>query len=334
MTDFGSYTLAEIRNPWDTARLLHTYVLVSADSALPDQLPAGTVVRTPIRNALVYTSVHIGLLNNLEVLDQVGSVCDAKYMLQQSVIQRIADGRIADAGNSMSPDIERVIHLNPDAVMLSPFENSGGYGIIENLNIPIIECADYMEVSSLACAEWMRFYGILFGCQAKADSLFALIEHNYCSLRDSAMAIKEKPLLLAELKTGSAWYVPSGSSTTGRFYIDAGANYVFSNLTSSGAVPMSFESVFDAAKDADLWLFKYNRPVDMTYKQLLQENELYSQFSAFKNRKIYACNTADKLYYDEAPFRPDWLLRDLVSIVHPNLLPDYELRYYSKLKEE
>lgn len=332
ITDFGGYINVKIRNPWDTTKLLHTYILVPADSVLPTLLPSGTVVRTPIKNALVYTSVHVGLLSNLGALNQVGGVCDAKYLLQPKVSQLIADGKIIDAGDAMSPDIEKIVQLAPDAVLLSPFENSGGYGVIENIGIPIIECADYMENSSLACAEWMRFYGLLFGCEFTADSLFFVVEKNYCSLRDSAMTLSNHPLLLAELKTGSAWYVPSGGSTTGRFYVDAGANYIFADIKTAGAVPYSFESVFERGHNADYWVFKYNRPIDMTYKQLQLENELYTKFSAFKNRHIYGCNTAHVPYYDEAPFRPDWLLRDLVKILHPELLPNYELRYYSALE--
>ena len=55
--------------------------------------------------------------------------------------------------------------------MLSPYENSGGHGQVEKLKVPIIECADYMETSALGSAEWIRFYGLLFGQPHKADSI-------------------------------------------------------------------------------------------------------------------------------------------------------------------
>lgn len=63
----------------------------------------------------------------------------------------------------MAPDIERIIALKPEAILVSPFENSGGYGKLDKLHIPIIEAADYMESSPLGRAEWMKFYGMLFG---------------------------------------------------------------------------------------------------------------------------------------------------------------------------
>ena len=46
----------------------------------------------------------------------------------------------------------------------------------KELDIPIIECADYMETSALGRAEWMRFYGLLFGVAPQADSLFAEVD--------------------------------------------------------------------------------------------------------------------------------------------------------------
>ena len=119
-----------------------------------------------------------------------------------------------------------------------PFENSGGYGRVEKLNIPIIECADYMETSALGRAEWMRFYGLLFGEAQKADSLFAEVEKNYNELKALVAPLSYAPSVISELKNGSAWYVPGGKSTSARIYADAGANYVFADDEHSGSVPL------------------------------------------------------------------------------------------------
>ena len=92
---------------------------------------------------------------------------------------------IVDCGDAMNPDIEKIVELDADAILLSPFENSGGYGQLEKLGVPLIECAEYMETSALGRAEWMRFYGLLYGCEAQADSLFAVVEKEYFSLSRS-----------------------------------------------------------------------------------------------------------------------------------------------------
>ena len=327
------YTIARLRNPWDTTRILHTYVLVDKEKSLPADLPEGTLVRTPLSKAVVYSSVHCGLLNQIGALKSIGGVCDLKYIKLQEVQDGCRTGSIADVGNGMNPDIEKIIDLHPDAIMLSPFENSGGYGRVEKLNIPIIECADYMETSALGRAEWMRFYGLLFGQAQKADSLFAEVEKNYNELKALVAPLSYAPSVISELKNGSAWYVPGGKSTSARIYADAGANYVFADDEHSGSVPLTFETVFDKGQNADFWLIKYNQAIDKTYKELEQDYAPYTGFRAFKERNIYGCNTGKVDFYEDSPFHPDRLLKDLIKIFHPTLLEGYELKYFTKLAE-
>ena len=142
-----SFAVVRIRNPWDTLRTLHTYVLVPDSIEAPASLPEGTIVRTPLKNALVYSAVHVSLVSELGAAQSIGGVCDSKYIHTPLVASRIADGSVTDCGVGTAPDLERIMLLSPDAIMLSPFENSGGYGKVVSLGIPIIECADYMETS-------------------------------------------------------------------------------------------------------------------------------------------------------------------------------------------
>lgn len=327
------YTEARLRNPWDTTALLRTYILVDKDKPLPDALPEGTLVRTPLSKALVYTAVHCNLIKELGAVTSIGGICELQYIKVPEIIEGCRKGTIVNAGEGTNPDIEKIIDLHPDALLLSPYENSGGHGQVEKLKIPIIECADYMETSALGSAEWIRFYGLLFHQTSKADSIFALVEENYNELKDLATSQATKPKLMCELKSGSAWYVPGGRSTTGKLYKDAGADYLFDHYPNSGAIPLSFETVFDKAQDADVWLMKYNRPTDKTLKDIREDYAPYANFKAFKNQNVYGCNTAHKEYYEDFPFHPDKVLKDLIKIFHPNLLPEYELKYFSKLAE-
>ena len=179
LIDYEDYIVAQLRNPWDTAKILHTYVLVDKKQPLPHELPQGTLVRTPLSKAVIYSSVHCSLLKDFGDLNSIGGVCDLKYIKLPEIEEGCRNGTIADVGDGMNPNIEKIIDLHPDAILLSPFENSGGYGRVEKLNVPIIECADYMETSSLGRAEWMRFYGLLFGKKTEADAMCASIERNY-----------------------------------------------------------------------------------------------------------------------------------------------------------
>ena len=327
------YTEAILRNPWDTTAILRTYLLIDKDQPVPDHLPEGTIVRTPLSKALVYTATHCNLINELGAVKSIGGICEIQYIKVPAIIEGCKNGTIVNAGEGTNPDIEKIIDLHPDALLLSPYENSGGHGQVEKLKIPIIECADYMETSALGSAEWIRFYGMLFGREALADSIFAEVEKNYNELKALANSQANKPKLMCELKSGSAWYTPGGRSTTGRLYKDAGAEYLFAHYPNSGAVPLSFETVFEKAEGADIWLMKYNHPTDKTLSSLREDYAPYAQFKAFKDKQVYGCNTAYMKYYEDFPFHPDKVLKDLIKIFHPSLLPEYELNYFSKLAE-
>lgn len=330
----ADYTVVTIRNPWDTLKVLHTYLLADREKPLPEHLPEGTVVRTPLQKSVIYSSVHCSLWSELDELKGIGGVCGLEYIKLPQIQEGCRNGSIVNVGNSMNPDIERIIDLRPDAILLSPFENSGGYGRVGKLNIPIIECADYMETSALGRAEWMRLYGLLLGKEAQADSLFAGIEKEYLTLTQQVKSQNlKRPTVISEMKNSSAWYIPGGNSTMGRLYQDAGADYVFAYLSNSGSVPLAFETVFDRGGYADIWLIKYNQPQDKTYSELERDYAPYARFKAFQDRKVYGCNTNHVPFYEESPFHPELLLKDLIKIFHPELLPDYDLKYFSNLAE-
>ena len=333
LIDYEDCIVAQLRNPWDTAKILHTYVLVDKKQPLPQELPQGTLVRTPLSKAVIYSSVHCSLLKDFGALNSIGGVCDLKYIKLPEIEEGCRKGTIADVGDGMNPNIEKIIDLHPDAILLSPFENSGGYGRVEKLNVPIIECADYMETSSLGRAEWMRFYGLLFGKKTEADAMFAAVERNYKDLQELVKPITFAPSVMCDLKTSSTWYTPGGNSTIAKLYSDAGANYIFREDTHSGSLPYPFEVIFEKGQQTDFWLIRYNQPVDKTYGELEKEFAPYAGFRAFKERNIYGCNTNRVPFYEETPFHPDWLLKDLIKIFHPSLLEGYELRYYNKLAE-
>ncbi|MBQ9285775.1 MAG: ABC transporter substrate-binding protein [Bacteroidaceae bacterium] len=329
------YSVWTLRNPWDTTQVLHRYVL-AADTAQTDFSLFTfnySLVKVPVRSAGVATAVHCGLLDELGVASAISGVCEKQYIDLPAVTEGLAAGRITDFGNGMNPNIEAIMDVTPDVLLLTPFEHSGGYGRVERLGIPIIECAEYMETSPLARAEWIRFYAELFGAQEKADSIFHAVEQNYLELKALAATASKRPRLLTEMLYGAQWFVPCGESTMGMMYADAGADYIFRSLRGQGSTALTFERVLDEAEDADIWLLRYNNAQPLTYAQLASDYQPYTHFRPFTDRNIWACDLAHNHFYEETPFHPDRLLRDLVAILHPELIPDHQALYYRPLAE-
>ncbi len=348
------YTVATIRHPWRQDAVLHRYVLVPADAPVPEGFPEGTVIRTPLRRSVVFTTVHCSLLSMLHREASVAGVADLKYIKAPYVQEGVSAGRIVDCGDGMSPVIEKIIDLHPDALLLSPFENSGGYGQLEEIDIPIVECAEYMEPSPLGRAEWVRFYGLLYGCEHEADSLFALVDSSYHALRHTVTPESRNPVtpesrnpvmsesrhpdtapktsVLVDKVTGSVWYVPGGRSTIGQMLSDAGARYPWASDDRSGSIALPFETVLERAGDCDVWLLRYSGQQPLTRQQLLSEHRGYNQFRSFREGRVYGCNVEQSMFYEDSPFRPDLLLSDFIKILHPDIPDLPALRYYHKVE--
>ncbi len=327
---FDDYTVVEVHDPWETTRLLQRYILIDRERPRPSNLPKGTVVEVPIRNIAVYTSVHASILDQLNATDQIIAVCEPRYMDTPAIHQGLQSGTIVDLGEATSPKIELMIDKGVELVLASPFQNSG-YGPVEKLGVPIIEAADYMESLPLGRTEWIRFYGLLLDKEELADSIFAATEKRYNSLKELVADVPDRPTVLTEKRYGGSWYMPAGASYMANLYKDAGGDYLFSSLTGAGSAPLAFETVFDKAIHADLWLIKYNQSKDMTYTDLSAEYAPYANFDAFKKQRIFGCNTGVVPYYEEFPLHPDYLLEDLIWIFHPQLLPAYQPRYFKQM---
>jgi len=335
VVQYDDHTDVTIDNPWKAGKVLHRYRLVpsAATQSQPTVKDDGfTLVRVPLKRSVVFTSVHAALLEPLKASRQVAGVADLKYMKVPYVSKGISDGSIIDCGDGMSPMIEKIIDAGADAILLSPFENSGGYGRLEEIDIPLIECAEYMEESPLARAEWIRFYGLLYGRQREADSIFSLVDGNYGLLKKVATTSKVRRSVLMDKQTGSVWYVPGGRSTIGRMLQDAQCDYAFAADEHSGSLALPFETILEKCGDADVWLFRYDSDKPMTRSRLLAEQHGYTQLKPAKTGQLYGCNVMTSMFYEESPFRPDLLLQDFIQILHPdipNLLP---LRYYQKVE--
>lgn len=331
---YDGYTLVSLVNPWKRGSELHRYVLVDRkDSARVHDLPQGTVVYTPLERTVVFPSPHCYLLSVLGAGQTIRGVCDLAYINIPHIQSAVKRSAIADCGNSMSPSVERIVSLQPQAIFVSPFDGVS-YGQLDHIGVPLIECAEYMETSALGRAEWMRFYGLLMGKERVADSLFDVVEHNYKAGMALARKSRVSPKVVTERVVSGVWYCPGGRSSMGRLIADAGGRYAFAADTNSGSLTLSPEKVVAEASDADCWLFVYNGMKAPSRSQLLDEYAGYKMLKAFRKGGVYGCGATTGIpYFEEMSFRPDFLLMDFVRMFHPDLNLNSATRYYKPIVE-
>jgi iron complex transport system substrate-binding protein len=328
---FDGYTLATIRNPWNTKLVLQRYVLVSKTDTLPKDLPEGVLIRTPLTRTVCYGSVQCVFLAELNALPTLVGVCEPQHIHIPYVQENVQNGKITNLGQAANPNLEKIMLIQPEALFTAPIENSG-YGQTAKLKIPFIECVDYLENSPLGRAEWIRFLALFFDKREIADSLFKETADRYNELVRLTANVDKRPSVFTETIYSGIWYQPGGNSYIAQLFRDAGADYLWKDDTNTGSIALSFETVLDKAEKADYWLIKDNNAQDMTYHKLVRENPNYALFDAYKKRNIYLCNTGKVPYYEELPIHPEYVLKDMANIFHPDLFPDYQLRYYRKFE--
>ena len=372
------YAEAIIANPWKAGTMLHRYILIPKGkegdktvAMLARRRSTGArcttdTVRTPVERSAVFIAPHCQLMYEMGCQQAIRGVCDLDYINISDVKKRAASAgkasagnvsagnaaagkvsagnSIVDCGSSMAPDIERIIALKPEAILVSPFENSGGYGKLDKLHVPIIEAADYMESSPLGRAEWMKFYGMLFkkdgnapktalaaSCEPKADSLFAKIEKEYLKLKAEAAGYPKGLSILTERKTGNVWYVPGGQSTIGILLKDANARYIFEDDQHSGSLSMSPEQIIAKGNQVDVWAFKYFGGNALTKQNLLAEYQGCQALKAFQTGTVYETDTSCEPYFELTSFHPEILLREFIILSHPEAGDKFgKLRFYKK----
>lgn len=330
IVDCRDYTIADIANPWDSTQLLARYILVDRHTPTPSNLPNGTIVRVPLQSSVVYSSVHAGVIDEIGASEAITGVCDAQYYKLPTIVGRLKQGGITDCGNSTAPSIERIVELSPEAILVSPFQNAG-HGAIEQLHIPIIECADYMEATPLARAEWIKLFGELYGNRLAADSIYRHVASQYSQLARTAASVSTRPTVISEMLTDGVWYVPGGGSYAARLFADAGAYYPWSDNNSTGSLQLDFSAVYDRAHDADFWLIK-TFGNNLTLSDLKTANPLNARIKAFANKGVFAANTSTCSLYEDFPFHPERLLREYINIFHPGVLPDGTLHYFCRVE--
>jgi iron complex transport system substrate-binding protein len=333
--NFDNFTWVTVRNPWPNAKKAYHYVLHKKGVTLPDTLKNYSAITIPVKKMVVTSTTHIP---SLELLNEVNSLVgfpNLDYISSDRVRQRIEQGKVKELGSNQTLNTEVLIDLQPDVVVGYGIDNSNPtLDNIQKSGLKVILNGDWNEQTPLGRAEWIKFFGALYNQQKKAAAIFRKIEQDYLKTKALAAKAKQKTTVLAGDIFEGKWYLPKGDSWGSQLIKEAHGNYLWNATKGTGSLSLSFESVFEKGKQANLWITsgQFNSRVDMQ-----ASNPHYAQFKAFQNNQVYTFNrkkgkTGGSLYYELAPSRPDLVLKDLVKILHPELLPSYRPYFFVKLE--
>jgi iron complex transport system substrate-binding protein len=197
--------------------------------------------------------------------------------------------------------------------------------------------AEHMEPNALARAEWIKFFAMLFNKEARANEIFDGIVDRYNRMRALAAGVKNRPEVIVNARSGNSWMVYGNENVAAQLIRDAGGSYVWSNVHNTlSQTPVPLELAWERGFIAPVWLlgadFSGSRELDNN----LSKDRYTRELAAFRTGRAFACANLDEenrnIWWDWGTVQPDLDLADHIHMIHPELLPYHELRFYRRVE--
>ena len=325
----------EVVQPWTGSDRKFRYLILQPDATRP----AGdfdAVVQLPIEEAILTSTTQIPHLDMLGEMDKLIGFPQVDLISSPRAWEQIQAGKVQDLGSGPSANPEMILDLAPDLVLISTLGEDLRYlEVLSQAKIPALINGEYVEQHPLGRAEWIKFTGILFGKYEVAEQAFQTIEQAYLNAQKLANSIPEdaRPTALSGLMYQDTWYTPGGESWGAQILRNAGGRYVFANQKGTGSLQLNYEFVLENALEADYWIGSADF---LSLEAMANAEPRYRAFQAFRSGNVftYTLKKGPKgglEYFELGYMRPDLILKDLIKILHPDLLPEYELYFYTRL---
>ncbi len=324
-------TIIHVRNPWQGAQDVEMSYFVARNG---EQAPTdfnGVVIPAGAKRIVCMSSSYIAMLDALHQVDRVVGVSGINFISNPYINQH--KETIKDMGAEMN--YELLVGLNPDLVLL--------YGIgdaqstvtdkLKELNIPYMYVAEYLEESPLGKAEWLVALSELTDSRELGIKTFQVIPERYNALKQLTTGVEYRPTVMLNTPWNDSWAMPSVKSYVARLVGDAGGDYIYKKNTSNDSEPIGLETAYGLIREADVWL---NVGMATTMDELKTMNPKFKDAKAIRENKVYNNNLrttpgGGNDYWESGAVRPDIVLRDLIKILHPELISE-DLYYYRQLE--
>ena len=321
-----------VYNPWQGSRnVKFTYTLTHNENNDTH------TIKIPVERVICLSSTHLAFVDFIDEVDKIVGVSGAEFISNQRVRQLITEGKIVDVGYENYLSYETIASLKPDVIF--------AYGVdgemakteakLNEMGIKLVYIGEYLEQTPLAKAEWAVAIAAFFEKSEMAVEKIKTIENEYNLLKSFAVNVTNKPKVLLNAPYRDVWYLPATKSYIINFLKDAGGEYIFEQETqkTKESNPTNIEYVYAKALHADIWINQNN---ETTLAQLKNIDSRLANIEAFKNKKVYNNNnqlTANggNDFWESGVVNPQTILKDLIKILQPQLLPEHQLFYFRKL---
>lgn len=324
-----------IANPWQgAADVEQTLYIFPTGTPVPQGVNG---LSGPAKKIVAMSSTYVAMLNDLDGLNALAGVSGINYITNPYVSAHRQ--RIVDVGNEADANFEAIVNLAPDLVIIYGVSGqSAMQNKLDELKIPYIYFGDYLEQNPLGKAEWIVAMGVVTEHTEKAKELYQNTRNRYNTLKDSiAQYNHDRPTVLLNAPYGDAWFIPGKSNYMARLIADAGACMLAPNDSDkpdNSSRPIEAEQAYLMALNADYWL---NPGSFNTLRELTEAMPRFGNAPSVGHNRVFN-NTLRSTagggndFYESGAIHPDIVLRDLISIFHPDSESATPLVYYHRLK--
>ena len=333
-------TTLTVFNPWQGARnIQYKYALVPKNmKEVPSKYSQYTVIQTPVERVICLSTTHVAMLSAIEQTSSIIAMSNTMFVTDTAVREAIINGDIVDIGYENGINYEKIISLNPDVIFAYGVGDqlTGSLARLAELGQKVVFVSEYLEKTPLAKLEWIKFMAAFFDNQKQAYEKFEAVKNEYNALCKLVENIQHKPKILCGLPWQGIWHVPGGKSWMATMIADAGGDYIWKENTSHEPIAVDIETIFARGGRANLWI---NTGAAHSLDEIKAVDTRLENINPFKENAIYNNNARIGInggndFFESSVVNPQIVLKDLIKIFHPELLPEHELYYYVKLDFE
>ena len=275
------------------------FLVVPEGGSAPKGIAGDIVVlRQPVKNIYLAATAVMCLFDGLDRLDAIrlsGTKAEGWYI--ENARLAMENGSILYAGKYSQPDYELILSEGcPLAIESGMIGHASDVKAqLEKLGVPVMIDRSSYETHPLGRTEWIKLYGVLLGCEDRAEALF----NDQVAMMNAVGGTDTGKTVAFFRISGSGYAVARKSGDyVSRMIELAGGHYAFSELgddSATATVNLEMETFFATAREADIVI--YNSTIGGEVESLdefLALNPLMGELSAVSGGAVWC--TRESMY--------------------------------------
>ena len=331
----GNYKIVRVRLPASSGRAISsdTMVLLQCGTPAPPlegEIEGATLIEIPAMKAAANEDGNVTSMVELGFEDRIVAM-GGGGVYYEPLRRRHEAGEIVSIGYSFhqKANIEPLAAIRPDAIFLlvPSLEWASGFDRMRSLGLNAVPTFAVYEPTFLGNAEWIKFSSMFFNAEAKANQIFQTVVDR-CQRWTATVEKEGRPLTVwAEMAEPGFWSVHHNSRES-EFLRASGASLVWNSLGEERVSRLSDEAFLDLAGEADYWITG-DQTDERWNPAVAKRIRAYRTGRVYHHHKRAVPEAAAYDWYETPVVRPDLVLQDLVSILHPKLAPDHEPLFFT-----